>query len=56
MEMIFKYIGYGLMILFLGIIGVGVFLFYIVRRVMKGEEMLEVETDDWSDDSLISDL
>lgn len=31
MEVIFKYIGFALMFVFLGIIGVGVFLFYIMK-------------------------
>lgn len=38
MEVIFKYIGYGLMVLFLVIIGVGVFLFYIIRSVFRDDE------------------
>lgn len=38
MEVIFKYIGYGLMILFLVIIGVGVFFFYIIRSVFRDDE------------------
>jgi hypothetical protein len=49
MEVIFKYIGYLLMFVFLGIIGVGVFLFYIMKRLLEPGEMLEVETDDWGD-------
>ena len=47
MGVIFKYIGFALMFVFLGIIGVGVFFFYIVKKIFEGEEMLEVETDDW---------
>ena len=47
MEVIFKYIGYLLMFVFLGIIGVGVFFFYIVKKIFERDEMLEVETDDW---------
>ena len=50
-KMIIKYICFGLMFVFLGIIGVGVFFFYIVKRIFEGEEVLEVETDDWSDDA-----
>ena len=38
MDVIFKYIGYGLMILLLVIIGVGVFLFYIIRSVFRDDE------------------
>ena len=49
MNVIFKYIGFGLMFVFLGILGVGVFLFYIVKKVLEPGEMLEVETDDWCD-------
>lgn len=49
MEVIFKYIGLGLMFVFLGIIGVGVFFFYIVKKLFEQEEALEVETDDWGD-------
>ena len=49
MSVIFKYIGFGLMFVFLGILGVGVFLFYIMKKVLEPGEMLEVETDDWGD-------
>ena len=49
MSVIFKYIGFGLMFVFLGILGVGVFLFYIVKKMLEPGEMLEVETDDWCD-------
>lgn len=49
MEVIFKYIGFALMFVFLGIIGVGVFFFYIVKRLLEPEVMLEVETDDWGE-------
>lgn len=49
MSVIFKCIGFGLMFVFLGILGVGVFLFYIVKKVLEPGEMLEVETDDWFD-------
>lgn len=38
MTVIFKYIGIGLMFVFLGIIGVGVFLFYIIRSVFRDDE------------------
>jgi hypothetical protein len=48
-KMIVKYICFGLMFVFLGIIGVGVFFFYIVRKIFEGEEVLEVETDDWGE-------
>lgn len=47
MEVIFKYIGYLLMFVFLVIIGVGVFFFYIVKKIFEGDEVLEIETDDW---------
>ena len=49
MSVIFKYIGFGLMFVFLGILGVGVFLFYIMKKMLEPGEMLEVETDDWGD-------
>ena len=49
MTVIFKYIGFGLMFVFLGILGVGVFLYYIIKKMLKPGEMLEVETDDWDD-------
>ena len=49
MTVIFKYIGFGLMFVFLGILGVGVFLFYIMKKMLEPGEMLEVETDDWGD-------
>lgn len=48
-KMIVKYICFGLMFVFLGIIGVGVFFFYIVKKIFEGEEVLEVETDDWGE-------
>lgn len=38
MSVVFKYIGFGLMFVFLGIIGVGVFLFYIIRSVFRDDE------------------
>ena len=49
MSVIFKYIGFGLMFVFLGILGVGVFLFYIMKKLLEPGEMLEVETDDWGE-------
>ena len=49
MSVIFKYIGFGLMFVFLGILGVGVFLFYIMKKMLEPGEMLEVETDDWGE-------
>ena len=49
MSVIFKYIGFGLMFVFLGILGVGVFLYYIMKKMLEPWEMLEVETDDWGD-------
>jgi hypothetical protein len=49
MSVIFKFIGFGLMFVFLGILGVGVFLFYIMKKMLEPGEMLEVETDDWGD-------
>ena len=52
MTVVFKYIGFGLMFVFLGILGVGVFLFYIMKKMLELGEMLEVETDDWGDDDL----
>lgn len=48
-KMIVKYICFGLMFVFLGIIGVGVFLFYVMKRLLEPGEMLEVETDDWGE-------
>lgn len=47
MTVVFKYIGFGLMFVFLAIIGVGVFLYYIIKKMLEPGEMLEVETDDW---------
>lgn len=49
MSVIFKYIGFGLMFVFLGIFGVGVLLFYIMKKILEPEVMLEVETDDWGE-------
>lgn len=49
MSVIFKYIGFGLMFVFLGILGVGVFLYYIMKKLLEPGEMLGVETDDWGD-------
>lgn len=47
MTVVFKYIGFGLMFVFLVIIGVCVFLYYIIKKMLEQGEMLEVETDDW---------
>ena len=49
MTVVFKYIGFGLMFVFLGILGVGVFLFYIMKKMLEPGEMLEVAADDWGD-------
>lgn len=49
MTVIFKYIGFALMFVFLGILGIGVFLFYIVKKMLEPGEMLEDETDDWGE-------
>ena len=49
MTVVFKYIGFGLMFVFLGILGVGVFMYYIMKKILEPGEMLEVETDDWGD-------
>lgn len=49
MTVIFKCIGFVLMLVFLGILGIGVFLFYIVKKLLEPEVMLEVETDDWGE-------
>ena len=38
MSLVFKYIGFGLMFVFLGILGVGVFLYYIVKKMLGQEE------------------
>lgn len=46
---ILKYIGFGVMLVILGVIGVGVFLYYIMKKLLEPGEMLEVETDDWGD-------
>ena len=47
MTVVFKYIGFGLMFVFLVIIGVCVFLYYIIKKMLEPGEMLDVETDDW---------
>ena len=49
MTVVFKYIGFGLMFVFLVNIGVCVFLYYIIKKMLEPGEMLEVETDDWGD-------
>lgn len=49
MTVIFKYIGFGLMFVFLGILGVGVYLFYIMKKLLEPGDMLEVETADWGE-------
>ena len=49
MTVVFKYIGFGLMFVFLVIIGVCVFLYYIIKKMLEPGEMLEVETDDWGE-------
>lgn len=38
MTVVFKYIGFGLMFVFLGILGVGVFLFYIMKKMLEAGE------------------
>ena len=38
MTVVFKYIGFGLMFVFLGILGVGVFLYYIFKRMLEQED------------------
>ena len=38
MSVIFKYIGFGLMFVFLGILGVGVFLYYIIKKMLEAGE------------------
>lgn len=47
--MIFKYIGFALMFVFLGIIGVCVFFFYLVKKLLEQDVTLDVETDDWGE-------
>lgn len=32
---VFKYIGFGAMFVLLGILGVGVFLFYLIRKILE---------------------
>ena len=49
MSVIFKYISFGLMFVFLGIIGVGTFVFYLGKKLLEPWELLENETDDWDD-------
>jgi cytochrome bd-type quinol oxidase subunit 1 len=46
MSVIFKYIGFGLMFVFLGIIGVVVMLYYLVKKLLEPDYELEIETDD----------
>ena len=41
-----KYIGFGLMLVFLGILGVGVFLYYIMKKLLEPDYELEIETDE----------
>lgn len=38
MSLVCKYVSFGLMFVFLGILGVGVFLFYIIKSTLKGDE------------------
>lgn len=47
--MIFKYIGFGLMFVILGIIGVGVLLFYLMKKILDPTDYADVETDDWGE-------
>ena len=49
MSVIFKYIGFGLLFVFLGILGVVVFFVYIVKKLLEPGEILTVETDDWGE-------
>ena len=50
MYAILKYVYMGLIIVLLGFVGVGVFLFYIMKKILEPGEMLEVETDEWCDE------
>lgn len=51
MSVVFKYIGFGLMFVFLGILGVGVLLYYLVKKLLEPDYELEIETDDWGDNA-----
>ena len=46
MTVVIKYVCFGLMFVFLGIFGVGVLLFYIIKKLLEQEVTLELETDD----------
>lgn len=50
MSVIFKYISFGLMFVFLGIIGVGTFVLYLGKKLLEPWELLENETDDWDEE------
>ena len=49
MYAILKYVYMGLILVFLGFVGVGVLFYYLVKKLLEPEKMLEVETDDWCD-------
>lgn len=46
---VIKYVYFGLMFVFLGIIGVCVFFFYLVKKLLEQDVTLDVETDDWGE-------
>ena len=49
MYVILKNVYVGLWIVLLGLVGVGVLLYYLVKKLLEPGKMLEVETDDWDD-------
>lgn len=49
MYVILKYIGFGLMFVFLGFIGVGVSFYYIVKKMLEQDDAMDADTADWNE-------
>lgn len=47
--MILKYIGFGLMFMFVCFVGVCVLFYFVAKRILGPVEKLEPETDDWDE-------
>lgn len=49
MYAILKYVYMGLILVLLGFVGVGVLLYYLVKKLLEPDYELEIETDDWGE-------
>lgn len=47
--MILKYIGFGLMFMFVCFVGVCVLFYFVAKRILGPVEKLEPETNDWGE-------